>query len=231
MVDWRCHPRSDAVSVANKISLKETPWRLFREENNKLYAQCECPNMDRVLGGRFLKMPCGLKSKYTRGPCGEAEPRQLPLLPALLHILIAFHLDRDERVNAVSRVRTDETDPATINKCVGNREQEFICCISIFSESLSLKFVHIQCLWVLCWPVGLFTEQQIDVMYSCVCSGVCTAHTAECVSVFAVLLWAAVVERSGWHFKVVRQQLCHDKNIVSEPEEARKQQHCSRMLS
>lgn len=66
--------------------------------------------MDRVLGGRFLKMSCGLKSKYTRGPCGEAEPRQLPLLPALLHILIAFHLDRDGRVNAVSRVRTDETD-------------------------------------------------------------------------------------------------------------------------
>lgn len=190
MVDWCCHPRSDAVSVANKISLKETPWRLFREENNKLYAQCECPNMDRVLGGRFLKMSCGLKSKYTRGPCGEAEPRQLPLLPALLHILIAFHLDHDERVNAVSRVRTDETDPATINKCVGNREQEFICCISIFSESLSLKFVHIQCLWVLwltCWTVCWTTNRchVLVCVFWCVYStysGVCQCVRCSTVS-------------------------------------------------
>lgn len=176
--------------------------------------------MDRVLGGRFLKMPCGLKSKYTRGPCGEAEPRQLPLLPALLHILIAFHLDRDGRVNAVSRVRTDETDPASLSAVSPSLVNPYPSNSFTFSVFESFG-----------WPVGLFTEQQIDVMYSCVCSGVCTAHTAECVSVFAVLLWAAVVERSGWHFKVVRQQLCHDKNIVSEPEEARKQQHCSRMLS
>lgn len=121
--------------------------------------------------------------------------------------------------------------PATINKCVVNREQEFICCISIFSKSLSLKFVHIQCLWVLwltCWTV-YWTTNRCHVL---VCVFWCVYSTySECVSVFAVLLWAAVVERSGWHFKVVRQQLCHDKNIVSEPEEARKQQHCSRMLS
>lgn len=133
-------------------------------------------------------------------------------------------------MNAVSRVRTDETArlrstsvSETENKSLSAAPPSLVnpypsnpSTFSVF-ESFG-------------WPVGLFTEQQIDVVYSCVCSGVCTAHTAECVSVFAVLLWAAVVwERSGWHFKVVRQQLCHDKNIVSEPEETRKQQHCSTM--
>ncbi len=75
-------------------------------------AKCSC--MDLVLWGDFLKMACELN------PNIPAVPPERPSLnfAVFLHIVMAFHLDSDECVNAISKVRKDETDQLIFLHCV-----------------------------------------------------------------------------------------------------------------
>lgn len=123
-----------------------------------------------------------------------------PSISCCLHILIAFHLDSDECVNAISRVRKDEKDPAIVLKCVslGNRQKE---CVFAYIMLSQLAENHItpsfESQWIIRKKNGclaghhLFysttnifcrTRLCINMQY------VCTVHTEECDCVLAVTL-------------------------------------------
>lgn len=78
----------------------------------------------------FLKWSAIWNPNTPRGSSREAKPQQLPLFPVCLHILIAFHLDGDECVNAVSKMKGSQQLSSSVCLCVSLRHYPYTVCMS-----------------------------------------------------------------------------------------------------